>query len=218
MRVAHGVMGLLLTGASFGQQQPCEQHRHHNPGALGWERWQSLVHQFGFGGGDQMGMIAAAPTPTKAATSMAAQPTTQPATASAAQPSATAAFIASMLAVLNQDRASVGSPPLFIDANLAASGQAHSAEMDQWNQVTHSTGSQYGADCFARMAHFGATNYSSYAENVGGRFYTAADANNAFWTQEAPTQGGHWANIKNPAYKAVGIGYVNGMVTHEFGG
>jgi uncharacterized protein YkwD len=62
----------------------------------------------------------------------------------------------------------------------------------------------------ARLRKAGFTSYR-WAENIGCRDgYTSAKravlATHRFYQSEKPTNGGHWRNIKNPAYKSIGIG------------
>jgi uncharacterized protein YkwD len=161
------------------------------------------------------GNSAPAPTPAPAPSPTPTPTPAPPPTGAAPAPS----DVQAELALINGDRASLGLPPLALDAALSASASAHDAEMSTGLGLTHAT--KYGS-FDARMRAFGAT-FNAAAENIawGSAGLSPETANKLLFTDEAPTAannfqaGGHYENITGP-YTRVGIAYANGYWTMDF--
>jgi len=134
--------------------------------------------------------------------------------------------ILAALAVLNQSRASVGSPPLTVDASLCSCALQHASDC--------AACAGFSINNFGTCAHgdFKAGNTcGATAENQGiqtGVDSTSEDAafqsiNSAMMAEGPPPAGqdNHWLNITNSSETAVGIGLfidINGnlWVSEEF--
>ena len=68
----------------------------------------------------------------------------------------------------------------------------------------------YGGTPLDRMRRAGYTSIRNWGENIGCRTAsyarTAVLASHLFFQSEKSTNGGHWRNMKNPAFHWVGIG------------
>jgi uncharacterized protein YkwD len=68
----------------------------------------------------------------------------------------------------------------------------------------------YGGSPLDRMRRAGYTTIRNWGENIGCRSTTntraAVLASHLFFQAEKSTNGGHWRNIKNPAFQWIGIG------------
>jgi hypothetical protein len=69
----------------------------------------------------------------------------------------------------------------------------------------------YGGTPLDRMRRAGYTSITNWGENIGCRSLStttraAVLASHLFFQSEKSTNGGHWRNIKNPAFHGIGIG------------
>lgn len=119
---------------------------------------------------------------------------------------------ARMLALLNQERAEAGLPPLQADPALATVARAHSRDMFARGFFSHVT--PEGRGPFERM-RAGGVRFLTAGENLAlAQTLTMAHEG----LMESP---GHRANILRPAFGRVGIGVLDGgryglMVTQKF--
>ena len=114
---------------------------------------------------------------------------------------------------LNQDRASVGLPPLTWSPKLANNAGSWAWQMASANSLYHQNLS-------AVLNSGDYANYYTLGENilVGPGSMSGASIEGA-WRASAP----HWANITSRSFNVVGIGYVRGpdgriWAVQEFGG
>lgn len=126
------------------------------------------------------------------------QPSATP-TATAACPSYDQTFEGQVLVLLNQERAKVGLPALKAQSQLAAAARVHSADMACKNYFSH-TGSD-GSTFTGRIEQQG-YHWSAAAENIAAGSNTPEGVVQQ-WMNSAP----HKANILNPTYTEVGVGY-----------
>ncbi|MBD2206238.1 CAP domain-containing protein [Calothrix sp. FACHB-1219] len=115
---------------------------------------------------------------------------------------ATISVIQQVLDIVNNERSRVGLSPLRLHSQLTAAAQAHSNDMARNNFMSH-TGSD-GSSPFDRMKRYG-YNYRQAAENVASGYSSPQDVMRG-WMNSS----GHRANILNPNYRDIGIGYANG--------
>ncbi|WP_448562972.1 CAP domain-containing protein [Trichothermofontia sp.] len=108
------------------------------------------------------------------------------------------AFIQQVIALTNQERAKLGLRPLVPDSRLINAAEAHSEDMALNDYFSHI--SLNGADEDSRAAAFGFP--GGVGENIGVGYVSPADVV-AGW-MDSP---GHRANILNPNYQSIGIGY-----------
>jgi uncharacterized protein YkwD len=119
---------------------------------------------------------------------------------------------AQMLALVNQERAAQGLPPLRADPELAEVARAHSRDMFARGYFSHVT--PEGKDPFDRIRAANVT-YRTAGENLA-LAPTLPQAHQGLMNSP-----GHRANILRPAFGRVGIGIVDGgrrgqMVTQNF--
>jgi uncharacterized protein YkwD len=125
--------------------------------------------------------------------------------------------------LVNQHRAAAGSPPLTLDQTLSLASRAHSCDMQQHQQLSH-TGSD-GSSPGERISAVG-LRFSTWGENIGDSRGMGAQAGIAAIDQammaEPLTRGDHHWNIVNPAYTRLGIGVIlvgsQVWFTEDFGG
>jgi uncharacterized protein YkwD len=114
---------------------------------------------------------------------------------------------------LNQDRASVGLPPLTYSPRLANNA-------GNWAWTMMANNSLYHQNLSAVLYSSDYQAYSTLGENIiVGPGNMSSDAVEGAWRASAP----HWANITNRSFNVVGIGYVRGAdgriwAVQEFGG
>ena len=104
-----------------------------------------------------------------------------------------------VLDLVNRERGQGGLSPLRLHSQLNAAAQAHSNDMAKHNFMSH-TGSD-GSSPFDRIRRYG-YNYQRAAENVAAGYSSAQDVMRG-WMNSS----GHRANILNPHYRDIGIGY-----------
>lgn len=107
-----------------------------------------------------------------------------------------------VLDLVNRERGQVGLSPLRLHSQLNTAAQAHANDMAKHNFMSH-TGSD-GSSPFDRIKRYG-YNYRRAAENVAAGYSSAQDVMQG-WMKSS----GHRANILNPHYRDIGIGYARG--------
>ena len=107
-----------------------------------------------------------------------------------------------VVALTNAERAKVGCGALVVDGRLAASAQAHSADMAINNYFSHN--GRDGQSPFQRIADAGYT-FSVAAENIAAGQRTAADVVAGWMNSD-----GHRANILNCSLTQIGVGFATG--------
>ena len=105
-----------------------------------------------------------------------------------------------VVALVNQERAGAGCPPLAIDERLVAAAQGHSEDMAANDFFSH-TGSD-GSEPWERMEAAG-YDWSRAAENIAAGYPTPEEVV-AAWMNSM----GHRNNILNCALVDTGVGYV----------
>ena len=126
--------------------------------------------------------------------------------------SAALSIIQEVLDIVNSERARVGLQPLRLHSQLIAAAQAHSDDMARHNFLSH-TGSD-GSSPFDRMRRYG-YNFRWAGENVASGYSSPQDVMRG-WMNSS----GHRANILNPNFRDLGIGYAQGNSpywTQKFG-
>ena len=106
-------------------------------------------------------------------------------------------------------------PPLTMQPNLRCAARVHSKDMDERNFFDHTNPS--GESPFDRMSMAGYS-FSTAGENIAGGSPDAAGTMDQ-WMNSS----GHCANIMNPSFKEIGVGYHPGgnwgtLWTQAFGG
>lgn len=113
-----------------------------------------------------------------------------------------------VLDLVNQQRAANGLQPLTIDTRLVDAARAHNAKMIQTGEFSHQvTGELPMCAQGANNDRFDAVGYpwTTCGENIAAGQKTPADVMTA-WMGSS----GHRANILNPSFKNIGIGYTTG--------
>jgi uncharacterized protein YkwD len=147
---------------------------------------------------------AGSPSAASAAPSATPSPrrTSRPPASAKASPSPVdtgiAGYEATVLTLVNQQRAKAGCPALTRDSRLATAARAHSADMAAHGYFDHTTPS--GVSAAQRITNAG-YRWSSMGENIAEGQRTPADVMTA-WMNSA----GHRANILNCGYRNIGVG------------
>lgn len=103
-----------------------------------------------------------------------------------------------ILRLVNIERAKEGIAPLTMDnSNLTAAAQLRATELPTLYSHTRPD----GTSCFTALSEFGVT-YRYAGENIAAGYPSAAAVVNGWMNSE-----GHRANIMNPNYKKLGVGY-----------
>ncbi len=118
---------------------------------------------------------------------------------SSAQAACPSLYELKVVLLVNEERAAEDVPPLEIDDRLSAAAQGHANDMAKKNFVSH-TGSN-GSAWDARIRKKGYPN-AAMGENVAGGQPTP-EAVVAAWMASS----GHRANILNPSFGHIGVGY-----------
>ncbi|MFF7653236.1 CAP domain-containing protein [Streptomyces sp. NPDC007983] len=144
-----------------------------------------------------------APATTLSATAPAAvkskAPATTATTKAAASPSSAASSAQDQVVdLVNSERAKVGCSPLKVNAKLTKAAQAHSEDMAEHSDMSH-TGSD-GSSPGDRIERAGYS-WSTYGENVAYG-YSSAKSVMEGWMNSS----GHKANILNCDFKEIGVG------------
>jgi uncharacterized protein YkwD len=137
--------------------------------------------------------VVPSPTPTKAPVVKA---TTKP--PAAAKSTTETAYEASVLTLVNQERAKAGCRALTADSRLAKAAKGHSADMATRGYFDHTTPD--GVSFATRITNAG-YRWSGAAENIAEGQKDPAAAMTA-WMNSA----GHRANILNCGYRNLGVG------------
>ena len=110
-------------------------------------------------------------------------------------------FETDVVDLVNQERANVGLSPLTLNAALSTAALRHSQDMSTNNFFSH-TGSD-GSSFVERIVRAGYTNMVTGGENIAAG-YVSPSAVVSAWMNST----GHRANILNPNYRDIGVGYV----------
>ncbi len=135
------------------------------------------------------------PTPTK---TQAEEPT-QTNTPTTCNPSGNSVYESQVIALINQERADEGVPPLSSQSQLTSAARIHSADMacnGFFSHTSPTTGSPYN-----RITAQGYS-YSAAGENIAAGYSSAASVVDT-WMNSAD----HRANILSPNYVHIGVGY-----------
>jgi uncharacterized YkwD family protein len=147
-----------------------------------------------------------APTHSQPAQTASPKPVTQQ-PAAAKQPASTqtvstlSAFEQKVVDLTNQERAKNGLPALKVDATLSKMAHEKSRDMSANGYFSH-TSPTYGSP-FDMMKQYGIT-YRYAGENIAMGQKTPEEVVNAWMNSP-----GHRANILNPNYNYIGVGYVS---------
>lgn len=126
-------------------------------------------------------------------------PTTQPPATQPPAPSGISEYQAEVLRLVNVERAAVGLSPLEADLTLMQAAQIRADETVQLFSHTRPN----GESCFTVLSELGIS-YRSCGENIAAGFSTPEQTVNQWMNSE-----GHRANILNPSFTHLGVGYVN---------
>ncbi|ANZ20568.1 transmembrane protein [Streptomyces noursei ATCC 11455] len=143
---------------------------------------------------------------------VSAAPASAPnAAASAASAAPTSGTTARVLELVNKERGKAGCSPLTLNAKLTKAAQAHSKDMADHHNMSH-TGSD-GSDPGARLTSAG-YHWNSYGENVAYG-YTTPESVMVGWMSSA----GHKRNILDCSFKEIGVGLAQpgNYWTQDFG-
>jgi uncharacterized YkwD family protein len=108
-------------------------------------------------------------------------------------------FESDVVTLTNKERTQAGVPALQIDQQLSGVAREKSNDMQQKGYFSH-TSPTYGSP-FDMMRDFGVT-YKAAGENIAQGQTSPADVVNAWMNSE-----GHRANILNPNFTHIGVGY-----------
>lgn len=108
-------------------------------------------------------------------------------------------FLTKVIQLVNQERAKVKLDPLKVDTQLASAAQQHSKNMANKDFFSH-TGKD-GSSPFTRIEQTGYL-FSTAGENIAAG-YTTPETVVQGWMRSS----GHRANILNPNFTEIGIGY-----------
>ncbi|PNE40794.1 MULTISPECIES: CAP domain-containing protein [Streptomyces] len=138
-----------------------------------------------------------------------AAPAAAPKTAASAAPASGAT--ARVLELVNKERGTAGCSPLALNAKLTKAAQAHSKDMADHHNMSH-TGSD-GSDPGARLTRAG-YHWNSYGENVAYG-YATPESVMAGWMSSP----GHKRNILDCSFKEIGVGLAQpgNYWTQDFG-
>ncbi|NUN16506.1 MAG: CAP domain-containing protein [Myxococcales bacterium] len=100
-------------------------------------------------------------------------------------------------------------PPLTMNAQLQCAARAHTNDMVARNFFDHI--SPDGTDPFGRIENAGYV-FSAAAENIAAGDTTAVEVVQGWMASD-----GHCANIMNPEFIHIGVGFANGDVSNTFG-
>jgi len=129
--------------------------------------------------------------------------------ATAAQAATTAGETSTVVSLVNQEREKAGCDPLTVDDRLTAAARDHSQDQADMGKMTH-TGSD-GSTVGKRATRAGYT-WRKVGENVASGTTSAERAMQLWMNSDA-----HRKNILNCAFENIGVGYVDGYWTQDFG-
>jgi uncharacterized protein YkwD len=127
----------------------------------------------------------------------------------AAQAATAADETDTVVALVNKARKEAGCSPVTVDDRLAAAAQDHSQDQADMKKMTH-TGSD-GSTVGERATRAG-YRWSKIAENVASGT-TSPERAMQLWMNSSA----HRANIRNCAFRHIGVGRVGGYWTQDFG-
>lgn len=113
-----------------------------------------------------------------------------------------------VVALVNKERAAAGLKPLVVHTNLTKMAKTKAIDMFKNNYFSH-TSPKYGSP-FDMMDASGIT-YRYAGENIGKGQRSAEEV-----VRDWMNSPGHKANILNPRYNLIGVGYYNGYWVQEF--
>ncbi|MBO4912171.1 MAG: SH3 domain-containing protein [Butyrivibrio sp.] len=116
----------------------------------------------------------------------------------AQQANNSSSFAAQVVALCNEQRAAAGLEPLVEDAALDSRAQIRAGEIITSFSHTRPDGSS----CFTVI---GDCSWTTCGENIAAGYQTPQDVVNGWMNSE-----GHRANIMNPSFRKIGIGYCTG--------
>lgn len=192
---------------SGGWQNAASQHRHHWSGKGDWSaKWTGKGDWSGkptAGAAQKPKAPAASPSASKTASKAAA-----PASTSTAAGSKAAARVVELV---NSERSKAGCSPLTVSAKLTKAAQAHSKDMADHQNMSH-TGSD-GSSPGDRITKAG-YNWSAYGENVAYGYSTPESVMQGWMTSP-----GHKRNILDCSFKEIGVGLAQpgNYWTQDFG-
>ncbi len=117
----------------------------------------------------------------------------------------TAAFATEVIRLVNVERAKVGAAPVTAQSQLTQAAQRHAIDMGCNGLLSH-TGTD-GTSPFDRIDQSG-YQWSTAGENVAAGFATPAEVMTAWMNSDV-----HRANILEPGYTEIGIGYIHDPAT-----
>lgn len=106
-----------------------------------------------------------------------------------------------VLNLVNQIRAEVGVAPLTLDVTLCNAASMRALEMDYADNFLHSRPD--GRECFTAMSYYGIS-YGAAGENIAAGYGSPAAVVEGWRNSE-----GHYANMINPNFTKLGVGYCN---------
>jgi len=124
------------------------------------------------------------------------------------QEQAVHAFAAEVAKLVNQERAKAGLQPLRFDSNLAKMALDKAKDMSNLGYFDH-TSPTYGSP-FDMMKAYGIS-YTYAGENIAMGQRTPQEVMKGWMNSP-----GHRANILNPNFDTIGVGYYNGYWVQEF--
>ncbi|QKV96500.1 CAP domain-containing protein [Streptomyces sp. NA02950] len=140
-----------------------------------------------------------AKTTTKASTKASSPSSAPPASTTAGTASGSSDLQDQIVELVNKERAKVGCKPVTVDAKLTKAAQAHSEDMAEHSNMSH-TGSD-GSSPGDRIERAGYS-WSTYGENVAYG-YSSPESVMEGWMNSS----GHKANILNCDFKEIGVGH-----------
>ncbi|MFF4699128.1 CAP domain-containing protein [Streptomyces chattanoogensis] len=167
--------------------------RHHRHGGASYHHWRTGAHHRG-----------------PASTTHAPQtPTASPSASKSAAPASGAS--ARVVELVNNERSKAGCAPLVVNAKLTKAAQAHSKDMADHRNMSH-TGSD-GSSPGDRITRAG-YDWSAYGENVAYGYATPESVMKGWMSSP-----GHKRNILDCSFKEIGVGLAQpgNYWTQDFG-
>src|SRR3989338_8200867 len=109
------------------------------------------------------------------------------------------------LALINNERASLGRPPLSLQNQLTNAATLHSQDMIDQDYFSHT--SQDGRTFIQRIENAGYTNYMTLAENIG---YHSGNPNASTVFAMWKNSSGHYSNMISNLFTEMGLGVAAG--------
>ena len=108
---------------------------------------------------------------------------------------------AEVVRLVNEERAKAGLSPLGVFNNLTAAAQLRAPELI----TTFEHNRPDGSECFTALSEAGVSNYYTAGENIAAGQRTPAEVVTSWMNSP-----GHRANILNPSFTHIGVGYAQG--------